>query len=121
MKHSPDRGTDMVKTRFLATVGAVIVAAAGLIGITGVSGAAAGTSAAPITIGVIISLSGAVSANVPSSQALAGLTARVNLQNAHGGVNGHQIKLKVVDDQSSPQGNQLAAQVLVDNDHVFAV
>ena len=62
-----------------------------------------------------------MSANVPSSQALEGLTARINLQNAHGGVNGHQIKIKVVDDQSSPQGNQLAAQVLVDNDHVLAV
>jgi branched-chain amino acid transport system substrate-binding protein len=102
-------------------IGAALVSMAGLVGISGASGAAARTSAAPITIGVITSLTGAVSGDVPASQALAGLTARVDYQNAHGGVNGHQIELKVVDDQSTATGNQLAAQVLVDNDHVLAV
>ena len=100
---------------------AALVSMGGLVGITAAGGGAAGASPSPITIGVIISLSGSVSANVPASKALGGLIARVNVQNDHGGVNGHQIKLKVVDDQSTSGGNALAAKVLVDQDHVFAV
>jgi branched-chain amino acid transport system substrate-binding protein len=111
----------MVRRKVRLALGSALVLVGGLVGITGVSGTAVGASSAPITIGVITSLTGPESTSEPRSQVLAGLTARIDLQNAQGGVNGHKIKLKVVDDQSSPTGNQLAAQVLVDNDHVFAV
>jgi branched-chain amino acid transport system substrate-binding protein len=50
-----------------------------------------------------------------------GAQARIDAQNAAGGVNGHQLQLVIADDTSTPAGNQLAAQELVQGKQVFGV
>ncbi|ADP84943.1 ABC transporter substrate-binding protein [Pseudofrankia inefficax] len=47
--------------------------------------------------------------------------ARVDLQNAHGGVNGRRIDLVWGDDQTTPSGFSLAAHDLVDTQQVFGL
>jgi branched-chain amino acid transport system substrate-binding protein len=60
----------------------------------------ASASPAPITIAYISSLTGPGAAEDASSPA--GFTARIDLQNAEGGVNGHKIVPLIIDDQTSP-------------------
>jgi branched-chain amino acid transport system substrate-binding protein len=81
--------------------------------------APAGASAAPITIGLIASESGAGASE--QTGVMYGVEARFDAQNAIGGVNGHPLKVITVDDQSTPVGNQVAAQDLVQNKGVFGV
>jgi branched-chain amino acid transport system substrate-binding protein len=70
--------------------------------------AGAATSGAPITIAMISSLTGPGSAEF--SQAPAGFKARIALQNAEGGVNGHKLVGLVLDDQTSPTAIATAVQ-----------
>jgi branched-chain amino acid transport system substrate-binding protein len=80
---------------------------AGVIGtISGTAGAA--SSGAPITIAMVSSLTGPGSAEF--SQAPAGFDARIALQNAEGGVNGHKLVGIVLDDQTSPTSITTAVQ-----------
>ena len=72
----------------------------------GTAGAAASKS--PYTIVMITSLTGPGSSEF--SQAAAGFNARVALQNAQGGVNGHKITGVVLDDQTSPTEIATAVQ-----------
>jgi branched-chain amino acid transport system substrate-binding protein len=81
--------------------------------------APAGASAAPITIGLIASETGAGASE--QTGVLYGAEAAFAAQNAIGGVDGHPLKLITVDDQSTPVGNQIAAEDLVTNDGVFGV
>ena len=83
-----------------AASGAATIVAAG-------SPAGASSSATPLTIVMISSLTGPGSSEF--SQAAAGFNARVALQNAEGGVNGHKINGIVLDDQTSP--TQIATAV----------
>ena len=79
-------------------------------GITSLAGGAAGAAAAsksPYTIVMISSLTGEGSSEF--SQAPAGFNARIALQNAQGGVNGHKLTGIVLDDQTSP--TQIATAV----------
>jgi branched-chain amino acid transport system substrate-binding protein len=62
--------------------------------------ASATTSKAPITLALITSLTG--EAGPQFSEAPVGFRARIALQNAEGGVNGHKIIPLVIDDQTSP-------------------
>jgi ABC-type branched-subunit amino acid transport system substrate-binding protein len=62
--------------------------------------ASAATSKAPITVALITSLTG--EAGPQFSEAPIGFRARIALQNAEGGVNGHKIVPLVIDDQTSP-------------------
>lgn len=80
------------------------------------SGAATGP---PITIGFISSQTGAASSSYIGSQW--GAQARIDAQNAAGGVNGHKLSLVLEDDQSSPTINQTAAQQLVQGKKAFGV
>ncbi len=73
--------------------------AAGTVGVLGVAGTSS-ASEPPITIAMITSLTGPGASEF--SQAAAGFNARVALQNAQGGVNGHKIVGMVLDDQTSP-------------------
>jgi branched-chain amino acid transport system substrate-binding protein len=78
-----------------------------------------GVTADTITVGLIAPLTGVESPDgvgmVQSAQA------RIDVQNAQGGVFGRRLKLVTEDDTSSPAGNATAAQVLVTNKGVFAV
>lgn len=81
---------------------------------TGASGT--GTT---ITVGAILSLSGAV-ADL-GKMGKDGIDLAVNQINAKGGVNGHPIKVIVKDDQASPDKAVTAAQQLLTQDHVQAI
>ncbi len=83
---------------------------AGIIDVAGSLAATAGaaTSAAPITLAMITSLTGPGSSEF--SQAPAGFNARIALQNAEGGVNGHKLTGMVLDDQTSPTAISSAVQ-----------
>ncbi len=76
-------------------------------------------SAAPITIGLVTSLTGLAAPNFNGAQQ--GVAARFALQNAEGGVNGHQLKLVVGDDTSTVQGGLLAVDDLVTEKRVFSL
>ncbi len=80
---------------------------------------APGISATTITLGYITSETGDASSTFADGPAAA--QARIDLQNAQGGVNGRKIVLVPVDDQSSPAQDLTAAQELVETKHVFGV
>src|SRR5580658_488037 len=81
--------------------------------VTGLSSspASAGTNKAPIVIGFVTDESGPASSTY--TDAFDGAEARVDAQNAIGGVNGHKLELVEEDDQSTPTGNLTASQVLL--------
>src|SRR5580700_2584514 len=106
-----------MKSRWMSC-SALVMAVSGLAGMalpTAIAstpaGAASKTSLAPITIGYIGDLTGVAASTFEDGPG--GAQARVDYQNAHGGVNGHKIKLVVLDDQSNPTSFQTAAQALV--------
>jgi branched-chain amino acid transport system substrate-binding protein len=78
-----------------------------------------GITAHQITLGLDTPLTGPASANFEG--ALQGAQARIDLQNAEGGVDGRKIKLDVADDQSSPTVAQTAVSSLVQTDNVFGL
>jgi branched-chain amino acid transport system substrate-binding protein len=83
---------------------------AGVIDVAGslATTAGAATSGTPITIAMISSLTGPGSSQF--STAPAGFNARIALQNAEGGVNGHKLSGLVLDDQTSPTAISSAVQ-----------
>ncbi|MBO0729055.1 MAG: ABC transporter substrate-binding protein [Acidimicrobiaceae bacterium] len=70
-----------------------------------------GAKKSPITIGYITSVTGIASSSFADGPA--GAQARIDLQNAQGGVDGHPLKLVTVDDESMPTLDLTAAQHLV--------
>jgi branched-chain amino acid transport system substrate-binding protein len=89
------------------------------IGVAGAqTGNAPGVSDKEVTIGYISSQTGVAAAT--HKNAHKSCQARVDAQNAQGGVNGRKINLEVIDDQSSG-ANLTAAQDLVQNRDAFAV
>jgi branched-chain amino acid transport system substrate-binding protein len=109
----PDRKGSRVgrQHRRLARVGLAALMAGGMTAgalgaLTETAGAA--TSGAPITLAMISSLTGPGSAEF--SQAAAGFKARIALQNAEGGVNGHKLVGMILDDQTSPTAIATAVQ-----------
>ncbi len=97
----------VLATTALATVGGAAV-----------PGADEGITKKAIKIGFIYPATG-VAASI-SASALGGFEARVDRQNAAGGINGRKIVVVSRDDASSG-ANLTAAQDLVENEHVFAV
>ena len=93
--------------RVLVGLSVPVLAGATLVATTG----SAGASAAPYTVGLITSATGP--AGPTYMNIAAGVKARIALQNAEGGVNGHRIDVVVKDDQTSPALNQTAAEDLV--------
>src|SRR5262249_4531381 len=65
----------------------------------------------PYLVGFISSETGGASSSYAGS--VRGAEARVDALNAAGGIDGHPVKLVIYDDQSSPTGNQTAAQLLI--------
>jgi ABC-type branched-subunit amino acid transport system substrate-binding protein len=110
------------RTRVLSL--AVFAAVVGALATTGLSSAGAaagfddGVSAKSIDIGYIFSKTGVAGSTFLNADK--GCQARVDRQNAEGGVNKRKINVTIVDDQSSG-ANKTAAQDLVQNKHVFMV
>ncbi len=84
---------------------------AGAGGATNRTASAPGITASTITLGLIYPATGSASSNytgiAPAAQA------RIAQQNAAGGVHGRQLKLVVLDDQSTPALNATASQQLL--------
>ena len=80
------------------------------------AGAAGPASTGPITIGASLSLHGGFSADGVAFQQGYELWAKD--VNAHGGLLGRQVKLKILDDDSSPTQVVTNYQILINSDHV---
>ena len=109
--------------RLRAVIGGTVVAATATIGLANVGGAAVksadpGVTDKTVTIGYIYPATG-VAASI-SQNGVKAFQARVDAQNAAGGVNGRQIKVIAKDDGSSGQ-NVPVTHDLVENQNVFAV
>jgi branched-chain amino acid transport system substrate-binding protein len=75
---------------------------------SGTTGKSSGGNGAPIKIALVASLTGedaALNADSPK-----GFTARIDAQNAAGGINGHKIDPIIIDDQTSPTQVVVAVQ-----------
>jgi branched-chain amino acid transport system substrate-binding protein len=99
--------------------GALMLGAVTLcVGLIACGPAATGGAAqnSPIVIGVVCSCTGALASSVevgpPAYQAWA------SYQNAHGGLNGHQIKVIVKDDAASPATSLSEVTSMVTGDHI---
>jgi ABC-type branched-subunit amino acid transport system substrate-binding protein len=100
---------------------AAVIAALASMGLSSAGAAAAlddGVTAKGIDIGYIFSKTGVAGSTFLNADK--GCQARVDRENAAGGVNGRKINVEIVDDQSSG-ANKTAAQDLVQNKHVFMV
>ena len=85
----------------LTSAAALVLLCAGMITVAVTGGAPqAAAAGAPITLALITSQTGPAAAEF--SQAPAGFLARIALQNAQGGVNGHRIVPLVINDETSP-------------------
>ena len=91
---------------------AVALATATTLSFAGIAGlateSASAASGTPLTIALVCTCSGA---GAPTYQGVAGaFRARIDYQNAHGGVNGHPISTLVLDDQTNPTQASTAVQ-----------
>lgn len=89
-------------------LGAVAILPIVLAGCSSTSSSAPAASAAPITIAYITSVTGLGASEDGTSPAA--FKARIDLQNAEGGVNGHKLVPLVIDDQTSPSEIATAVQ-----------
>lgn len=104
-----------MKTRIAGFAAMTAVAALTLTGCAG--GGGEGGEGAPIKIGSVNTLSGA--ATFPeASEAAKAVFDRVN---AEGGINGHMIEYKTVDDKGDPASATASARELVGSDEVVAL
>jgi branched-chain amino acid transport system substrate-binding protein len=95
-------------TRFFVTLAAVFCCAGTLCAVSSPAGAA---SKAPITIGLVCSCTGPAG---PEYKGVPGaFMARIDVQNAKGGINGHKIKTVIADDQTSPAVDPTAVQSVI--------
>jgi ABC-type branched-subunit amino acid transport system substrate-binding protein len=93
----------------LLLVAAVAMPVIAVGGVSGISTAEAATSSkAPITLAYVTDLTGEGASQNGTSAA--GFNARIALQNAQGGVNGHKLVPLVIDDQTSPSAIATAVQ-----------
>ena len=102
----------------VALAGGLLLAACGSSGggNTGTTGSSGGNSKSPVTIGISLSLSGDFSSDGLNFQRGYDLWAKY--QNAHGGLLGHPIKLKIVSDASNPTQVVTNYEDLINLDHV---
>jgi branched-chain amino acid transport system substrate-binding protein len=106
--------------KLLASALLVVLTASSVVACGGSGGSGAYPAAgSTITVGLMADLTGPYSSDFSTSEK--GIQARIDLQNAQGGVNGHKLNYIVADTTSSVAGTLSAAQTLVQNDKVFAV
>jgi branched-chain amino acid transport system substrate-binding protein len=84
--------------------------------LAGLAATAAGAGGGTITIGISLSLSGEFSDS--GKAAMRGYQLWASVVNAHGGLQGKQVKLKIVDDTSSPTQVVTNYQNLITHDKV---
>ncbi|ADP81335.1 ABC transporter substrate-binding protein [Pseudofrankia inefficax] len=82
---------------------------------------APGVTAGTIKVGYVYPDTGPAEIASTFKSARSGVEARIDLQNAHGGVNGRRIDLVWRDDQSDEQAFSGAAHELVDTEKVFGL
>src|SRR4051812_32023886 len=106
--------------RAVAIVAAVGIASVGVLatGAIAQSSDTPGVTAKDVTLGYISSQTGVAAST--HRNAHTACKARVDAENAKGGVNGRKIKVEAIDDKSGA-GNLTAAKDLVENRDVFAV
>jgi branched-chain amino acid transport system substrate-binding protein len=85
----------------------------------GLSGGAASASKEPIVIGLVTDETGGTSSSYMNDQY--GAEARIDAQNAAGGIDGRKIELVTEDSQSTAAGNLTASQTLVQDKGVFGI
>ena len=105
--HNARGGTSARMTRLVLTM-TMVVGAGGVVGLVADSPSSAAAAGSPISIAMITSLTGEGASEF--SDAPAGFDARIALQTAEGGVNGHRIVGMVIDDQTSPTEIATAVQ-----------
>ncbi len=107
--------------KHLGKLGLAALTVAGTTTVVSLVGGSAGaaTSGAPLTVVMITSLTGMGASEF--SQAPAGFNARIALQNAEGGVDGHKIQTIVLDDQTSPTAITTAVQDAVSKNAIGIV
>jgi branched-chain amino acid transport system substrate-binding protein len=105
-----------VLSRMIATVGAFGLAAAGFVLSAAPSGAA---TKAPIAIGYVCSCTSPQASSVVINRSA--YEAFVDWTNAHGGIDGHQIKLYLADDSANPATSSADVHTFVTKDHVAAI
>ncbi len=89
-----------------------------VVGFSGTAASAAGHKA-PIVLGFITDETGGASSSYIDAQD--GAIARIDAQNAAGGVNGHKLELVVEDDQSTASGNLTAAKDMIEDKGAFGI
>ena len=92
----------------LALAALAFTAGAGVTSLAAGTAGAAAASGSPITLVMITSLTGEGASEF--SNAPAGFNARIAMQNAEGGIDGHKIDGVVLDDQTSPTEIATAVQ-----------
>jgi branched-chain amino acid transport system substrate-binding protein len=112
MTHTPGR------LRQKASVIAIVVAGLALSACSD-PGSSGSDDAGTIKIGLVTSLTGDSAADLAPAEAAA--QARIDEQNAAGGIDGKKLELVTADDQSTPAGAMTAVRTLVDRDKVFGV
>jgi ABC-type branched-subunit amino acid transport system substrate-binding protein len=119
----PERPNRLRRSAILATAATAATVAAGCGTPDGAAGRAActtpGFSADSVKIGWVYPDSGAVSSGMISARS--GFVARVEQQNAAGGIHGRKITFAWRDDAGSNLQNLQAMHDLVDNERVFGV
>ncbi len=109
----------MRKTPITATrIAAAVISVAAMITALSAAPASASTGKAPILIGIINDDTGAAASSY--TDGIEGAQARIDAQNAAGGVNGHKLELVAEDAMSTAPGNSTAAHLLVSKD-VFGI
>jgi branched-chain amino acid transport system substrate-binding protein len=113
-------------SRTLALVGAAVLAASAVAACSSSSSSTTSTSStsspsskAPITIGASLSLTGDFSADGQAYQK--GYELWAHDVNAHGGIMGRQVKLTILNDNSSPTQVDTNYTTLISSDHVDLV
>jgi branched-chain amino acid transport system substrate-binding protein len=106
-----------IATRVGSIATAMTVAMLGFVGLSSTPSGAA--NKAPISIGYICSCTGALASSITVNRQA--YEAYVSYTNAHGGIDGHQIKLYTADDQLNPATASAEVDTFVEKDHIVAL
>jgi branched-chain amino acid transport system substrate-binding protein len=100
-----------MRSSAIVRLSVAVLSFAGVLSALSAGPSSASSAKAPIIIGYITDETGPTSSTYIN--AVQGAQARIDAQNATGGVDGHKLELVAEDDQSTPTGNSTAAHLLV--------